>query len=82
MKELKVLLVNGSPHKDGCVRTALAEIADTLDKEGIKSDVFWIGNARKYLDSTGCRLSGRVQEPVAFLPGFQEEVWVCAKQLP
>ena len=44
MKVLKVLLVNGSPHKDGCVRTALSEIATALDKEDVKSDVFWIGN--------------------------------------
>ena len=44
MKVLKVLLVNGSPHKDGCVRTALSEIAAALDKEDVKSDVFWIGN--------------------------------------
>ena len=44
MKNLKVLLVNGSPHKDGCVRTALSEIATALDKEDVKSDVFWIGN--------------------------------------
>ena len=44
MKNLKVLLVNGCPHKDGCVRTALSEIATALDKEDVKSDVFWIGN--------------------------------------
>ena len=44
MKNLKVLLVIGSPHKDGCVRTALSEIATALDKEDVKSDVFWIGN--------------------------------------
>ena len=44
MKNLKVLLVNGSPHKDGCVRTALSEIVTALDKEDVKSDVFWIGN--------------------------------------
>jgi len=44
MKNLKVLLVNGSPHKDGCVRAALSEIATALDKEDVKSDVFWIGN--------------------------------------
>lgn len=44
MKNLKVLLVNGSPHKDGCVRTALSKIATALDKEDVKSDVFWIGN--------------------------------------
>ena len=44
METLKVLLLNGSPHKDGCVSTALSEIADTLKSEGIDSTTFWVGN--------------------------------------
>lgn len=40
---MKVLLVNGSPHKEGCTYTALTEIADTLQKEGIETEIFWIG---------------------------------------
>lgn len=31
---MKVLLVNGSPHKEGCTFTALKEVADTLNREG------------------------------------------------
>ena len=30
---MKVLLVNGSPHKDGCTYTALKEVSDTLSRE-------------------------------------------------
>jgi len=41
---MKVLLVNGSPHPDGCVFTSLSEIAATLTQEGIDSEIFWIGN--------------------------------------
>ena len=41
---MKVLLVNGSPHKEGCTYTALSEIAMTLEKHGIDSEIFWIGN--------------------------------------
>ena len=41
---MKVLLVNGSPHKEGCTYTALSEIAATLKTEGIDSEMFWIGN--------------------------------------
>ena len=41
---MKVLLVNGSPHQHGCTYTALAEIAHTLAREGIDSEIFWIGN--------------------------------------
>ena len=40
---MKVLLVNGSPHKDGCTNRALEEIKNTLQEEGISSDIFWIG---------------------------------------
>lgn len=41
---MKVLLVNGSPHKTGCTYTALCEVAETLNKEGIETEIFWIGN--------------------------------------
>jgi len=41
---MKVLLVNGSPNRTGCTYTALAEIADILQKEGTESEIFWIGN--------------------------------------
>ncbi|MEN6460556.1 MAG: flavodoxin family protein [Syntrophomonas sp.] len=41
---MKVLLVNGSPHKEGCTYTALTEVAETLNREGIDTGIFWIGN--------------------------------------
>ena len=41
---MKVLLVNGSPHKNGCTFTALKEIEKTLNSEGIDAEIFWIGN--------------------------------------
>ena len=41
---MKVLLVNGSPNKEGCTYTALAEIKKTLEEEGVDSDIFWIGS--------------------------------------
>jgi multimeric flavodoxin WrbA len=40
---MKVILVNGSPHKEGCTYTALAEVAGTLKQEGIATEFFWIG---------------------------------------
>lgn len=40
---MKVLLVNGSPHKNGCTNTALEEIAQTLNKEGIDAEIYHIG---------------------------------------
>ena len=39
---MKVLLINGSPHKNGCTFTALEEIAKTLKEEGIDSEIYHI----------------------------------------
>ena len=47
---MKVLLVNGSPHKEGCTYTALTEVEKSLNKEGIETDIFWIG----YKPISGC----------------------------
>lgn len=44
MEDIKVLLVNGSPHQSGCTYTALCQVGDTLNLEGIGTDVIWIGN--------------------------------------
>ena len=40
---MKVLLINGSPHKEGCTFTALNEIATTLKKHNIETEIFHIG---------------------------------------
>ena len=40
---MKVLLVNGSPNKEGCTYTALCEIASALEKHGVDSEIFQIG---------------------------------------
>lgn len=40
---MKVLMLNGSPHKNGCTNRALEEIAAQLHKEGIESEIVWIG---------------------------------------
>lgn len=40
---MKVLLVNGSPHKSGCTHTALGIVGDALRAEGVEVDEFWIG---------------------------------------
>lgn len=41
---MKVLLVNGGPHKDGCTYTALSEVERTLNENGIETEIFWIKN--------------------------------------
>ena len=41
---MKVLLVNGSPHREGCTYTALCAVSEALNLNGIDTDTFWIGN--------------------------------------
>lgn len=41
---MRVLLVNGSPHKNGCTMTALEEVASAIKESEIETDYFWIGN--------------------------------------
>jgi multimeric flavodoxin WrbA len=40
---LNVLLINGSPHENGCTYTALSEVAGQLNKYGIETRIFHIG---------------------------------------
>lgn len=40
---MKVLLINGGPHKEGCVNTALEEVAKELNNHHIETEIFWIG---------------------------------------
>ena len=50
---MKVLLLNGSTRKDGCVYTALSEVASVLNEEGIKTEILQMGTNPIY-DCMGC----------------------------
>ena len=41
---MKVLMVNGSPHREGCTYTALCEVSAALNQNSINTDIFWTGN--------------------------------------
>lgn len=41
---MKVLLLNGSPRKEGCTFTALTEVASVLNSQGIDTEIFQAGN--------------------------------------
>ena len=57
---MKVLLINGSPRKEGNTFTALKEIATELAANEIESEIFWIGNkyVRGCIGCGGCRAKG------------------------
>lgn len=50
---MKVLLLNGSTRKDGCVFTALSEVASVLNEEGIETEILQMGTNPIY-DCMGC----------------------------
>ena len=54
----KVLLVNGSPHKDGCTAYALNEMIKTFESEDVKTKLLNIGS----LDIRGCISCGKCNE--------------------
>lgn len=40
---MKVLMINGSPNERGCTYTALSEVAESLDNQGVASEIIWLG---------------------------------------
>ncbi len=57
---MKVLLINGSPHREGNTYTALAEVARQLAAQGIESDMAWVGTrpVRGCIACGKCRQNG------------------------
>jgi multimeric flavodoxin WrbA len=41
---MKVLLINGSPRREGNTQVALSEVAKQLKEQGIDSEIAWVGN--------------------------------------
>ncbi len=58
---MKVLLINGSPHEHGCTYTALSEIASQLSKNGIESELLWLGTEpiKSCMGCGGCYRAGK-----------------------
>ncbi len=58
---MKVLMLNGSPHKDGCTNAALEIIAAELKEQGIESEIVWLGNGavRGCIGCGGCKAAGK-----------------------
>lgn len=51
---MKVLLINGSPRKNGNTAIALREMVGVFEKEGVETEVVQIGNQ----DVRGCIACG------------------------
>lgn len=55
---MKVLLINGSPRENGNTKTALLEVAKTLNDEGIETEIIDIGK-RAVQGCIACGMCGR-----------------------
>lgn len=58
---MKVLMVNGSPHRKGCTNAALEIIAAELKSQGVDSEIFWIGTSpvRGCIGCGACKKLGK-----------------------
>lgn len=50
---MKVILINGSPRKEGCTNEALKEVAGSLNENGIETEIVHVGT--KTTDCIGCK---------------------------
>lgn len=58
---MKVLLLNGSPHKNGNTAAALAEMARVFEKEGVEVEIIEVGSEaiRGCIACGACRKTGK-----------------------
>ena len=58
---MHVLLINGSSHPKGCTYTALRQVADVLEAEGVTTELVHLGSApiRDCTACGGCKGKGR-----------------------
>jgi len=53
----KILLINGSPNEKGCTYTALSELSSQLEKNGVETELLYLGT-KPISGCTACRACG------------------------
>ena len=74
----KILFVNGSPHENGCVSTAMDEVIAVLNGNGIQTEKIWLGKnampdcmaCMKCRESGKCVFKDQVNEIAAEIDGI------------
>lgn len=67
---MKVLLINGSPRKEGNTSVALAEVARQLAVQGMGSETIWVGNKAV----RGCIACGKCKENADLRCVFNDDI--------
>ena len=58
---MKVLMINGSTHKNGSTRYLLGVMSEILQAQGMETEIFWVGND-PIRDCTGCGTCKRTKD--------------------
>lgn len=56
---MKVMMINGSPHQDGCTNRALSEMKSVFEQNNIKAEIYWLGR-RAIPGCQGCWSCGKL----------------------
>ncbi|MBR1566527.1 MAG: flavodoxin family protein [Oscillospiraceae bacterium] len=58
---MKVLMINGSPHPNGCTARALQEMQSIFEQEGVESEIITVGNKdiRGCISCRRCKTTGQ-----------------------
>ncbi len=72
---MTVLMLNGSPHKEGCTYRALTEVANALKAEGIDSEIINIAE-RNFTDSDVERVAEKARKADGLILG--SPVWYAS----
>ena len=76
---MKVLLINGSPNRNGCTNRALEEVEKSLREEKIDTEIFQIENGPVHGCSgcNACEKTGRCIHDDVTIPGQMELSVLC-----
>lgn len=77
-KTMKVLLINGSPRENGNTMLALKEVAQTLNSEGIETEIISIGK-QAVQGCIACGWCGRTTPRCTFRDELYNKVWRVVK---
>ncbi len=75
---MKVLMINGSPNKEGCTFRALTEISKELEKENIEVEIMQVGK-KPVRDCIGCGVCQNLDNECVFKDDIVNEIIEKAK---
>lgn len=72
---MKVVALNGSPHKEGNTCHALRAVCAQLEAEGIETEIIWVGG-HEIKACRGCNMCARNRDEKCVLQGDPVNEWI------